>query len=42
MVLVIVVVVKENVFFEDLSDVVAQNHSNNLGRYSKVRTTLLQ
>ncbi len=29
-----------NVFFEDLNNVVAQSHSNNLGRSSKVRTTL--
>ena len=31
-----------NVFFEDLNDVVAQSHSNNFGRSSKVRTTLLK
>ncbi len=28
-----------NVHFEDLNDIVAQSHSYNLGRSSKVRTT---
>ncbi len=28
-----------NVLFEHLNDIVAQSHSNNLGRSSKVRTT---
>ncbi len=38
-VVVDVVVVGENVIFENLNDIVAQSHSNNLGRSSKVRTT---
>ncbi len=36
---VVVVVVGGNVLFEHLNDIVAQSHSNNLGRSSKVRTT---
>ncbi len=31
-----------NVFFEYLNDLVAQSHSNSLGRSSKVRTTFLK
>ncbi len=34
--------VKGNVFFEHLNDIAAQSHTLVLGRYSKVRTTLLK
>ena len=39
---VVVVVEGGNVLFEHLNDIVAQNHSNNLGRSSKVRTTFFK
>ncbi len=39
MVPVVVVVVGGNVLFEHVNDIVAQSHSNILGRSSKVRTT---
>ncbi len=34
--------VGRNVIFEHLDAVAPQSHSNNLGRYLKVRTTLLK
>ncbi len=36
---VVDVVVGGNVLFEHLNDIIAQNHSNNFGRSSKVRIT---